>query len=254
MLAPDLEDDESASEYSDESETPELAFHLKGMIRNPAPTKNSFASLGESDDDEADMLQALLELTPNLSLASKKLSQKQRRKARVRFAHVNAIAAKVKSGEIDLPDTDDTNDEFEEVYALVDSGAGVNVCKRTKHFPGAKLREAAHVIKMTTATNEEITSGGEVVVPARTQEGHTVTTVFQDADVDMPILSVAVLSASGPMGSDVRFKKHDGYIEDIATGKRCKFIKRQGVYFIKLLVPKNLVTHEESGFAGLEQP
>ena len=56
------------------------------------------------------------------------------------------------------------------------------------------------------------------------------------------------------MGSDVKFKTHYGYIEDIATGERCKFINRQGVYFIKRLVPKNLVTHEESGFAGLEQP
>ena len=143
---------------------------------------------------------------------------------------------------------------YEEKYALVDSGAGVNVCKWKKHFPGAKLRKTSHVVKMTTATSEEIVSGGEVVVAAKTQEGHNVTTVFQDADVDLPILSVAVLSDSSKLGSDVRFKRNDGYIEDIATGKRCNFIKRQGVYFIKLLVPKDLLEENEQDFGRQAQP
>ena len=44
------------------------------------------------------------------------------------------IARQVKNGEMNLPDLDlDADEDFEYVWALVDSGAGANVARR-KHF------------------------------------------------------------------------------------------------------------------------
>ena len=61
---------------------------------------------------------------------------------------------------------------------------------------------------------------------------------FYDADVEMPILSVAELSQEGEDGSDVRFRKKDGYTENNMTKRRDYFIKRKGVYFTKLYVDR----------------
>ena len=67
----------------------------------------------------------------------------------------------------------------------------------------------------------------------------------------MPILSVAELADEGVEGSEVRFRKKDGYIEDTHTGRRCLFVKKKGVYFVKLYVPKGTAPQKprEPGFA-----
>ena len=70
------------------------------------------------------------------------------------------------------------------------------------------------------------------------QNGTPVTRRFYDADVEMPILSVAELSLEGQQGSDVRFRRKDGYIEDLASGHRELSVKRKGVYFTKMYVPR----------------
>ena len=57
--------------------------------------------------------------------------------------------------------------------------------------------------------------------------------------MDMPILSVAEVSKEGPEGSEVYFRKKNGYVEDLWNGNRMPFIKRQGVYFVQLRIPKD---------------
>ena len=74
-------------------------------------------------------------------------------------------------------------------------------------------------------------------IAAKTQESHCTRTTFVDADVDMPILSVAQISANG---NDFYFNKSGGVITDSKTGVQSKFVKRRGVYFIKLFVDKQL--------------
>ena len=70
-------------------------------------------------------------------------------------------------------------------------------------------------------------------------EGNTLHQTFEDADVDMPIMSVTELALNGALGSDVVFRKSDGAIIDLQTSAVSKFVKRRGVYFMKVYTPKN---------------
>ena len=78
-----------------------------------------------------------------------------------------------------------------------------------------------------------------------------------EAPVEMPILSVTELSKEGKDGSEVRFRHKDGDIIDNATGKKCHFVKRMGVYFMRLYFPKspgsNDVMARPSGLGRLDR-
>ena len=92
---------------------------------------------------------------------------------------------------------------------------------------------------MATASGEELISRGRFLVEALSSEGNKVSQHFEDADVDMPIMSAGELSTKGELGSNVLFAEHDGHIIDIKTNAASKTDRRRGVYFIKLSVPKN---------------
>ena len=61
----------------------------------------------------------------------------------------------------------------------------------------------------------------------------------------MPILAVTELTKEGELGSEVRFRIKDGVIIDHLTGHRLHFVKRKGVYFMRLYFRKS-----KSGFTG----
>ena len=67
-------------------------------------------------------------------------------------------------------------------------------------------------------------------------------TSFVNASVEMPILSVAEICSGD---ATVRIGKTGGTITDEATNKVSTFVKRLGVYFIKLRVPKKLTKTEK---------
>ena len=78
-------------------------------------------------------------------------------------------------------------------------------------------------------------SEGYFTVKGETTEGHITSTTFVNAPVDMPIISVAEICDGD---SDVNFTKQGGTIVDGSTGKTSRFVKRLGVYFIKLRVSR----------------
>ena len=92
---------------------------------------------------------------------------------------------------------------------------------------------------MATASGEELASRGCFDLDALSAEGNQISQTFEDADVDMPIMSVGELSANGKRGSNVLFGERDGHIIDIKTHATSKLYKRRGVYFMKLFVRKN---------------
>ena len=100
---------------------------------------------------------------------------------------------------------------------------------------------------MATASGEELKSRGCFKLEARSAEGHRIVQTFEDADVDMPIMSVVELSANGELGSDVVFRKSDGAILDVKHETSSKCVKRRGVYFMNLYVPRNRA--DPAGFA-----
>ena len=222
-------------------------------IPKPVTTSNSFMNLSETDDedDESEVVRALSQLTPNITLSSQKQSQKSRRAARAKLniAHLNAIARDVKSGKITLPDVELADDaEYEYIWALVDSGAGANVARRN-HFPHSRKVKAPE-ISLTAANGSDLPNRGAREIVTRDKDGVAVKRIFYDADVEMPILSVAEISQEGSQGSDVRFRRKDGYVENNATGHRSYFVKRRGVYFTKLYVLKSGLDNQDFARPG----
>ena len=148
------------------------------------------------------------------------------------------MAQKIKDGVITLPEIElDGEESYHYVWALVDSGAGANVARRNQ-FPHSDA-VAAPPIALTVANGDTLPNRGARKVTFKNPDGTKRTRIFYEADVDMPILSVGELSREGTNGSEVRFRKRDGYIEDLWSGQQMPFVKRQGVYFVKLCLPKN---------------
>ena len=197
------------------------------------------------------MVKALAAITPNVSRASEHVSQKTRRSnAQTRpmnVAHLNAIARDVKDGKFSLPDMDlSTDSEYMYVWALVDSGAGANVARRSIFSETENV--SAPSITLSTANGESLPHSGAHRVTAYNRDGSKIARTFYDADVEMPILAVSELSKEGQCGSDVRLRQKDGYIRDLHTGNRQHVVKRRGVYFTKMFIRKPRSEDIGSGF------
>ena len=216
-------------------------------LKSPVPisTSNKYAvfSDDDDDDDESEVVKALSALTPNVTTSSVKSKPQSVRRSQLRdrpldFAHVNAIARDVKQGKINLPEVDLESDaEYTCLWALVDSGAGANAARK-RHLPLAEP-VAAPAITLSAANGEVVPNDGAHCVDSMHRDGTKTSRVFYHANVDMPILAVSELTKEGEHGSEIRFRRKDGIMIDNATGRRQHFVKRKGVYFIKLYVRKS---------------
>ena len=110
-----------------------------------------------------------------------------------------------------------------------------------KVFPGLKVKPSKgsqQGMKYVAAGGHEIPNRGEVKVEGVTEQGAKLNLTYQDAAVDMPILSVGELADTD---HKVDFEKHGGEIIHKPTNTITPFIRRAGVYFVKLLVPRSAV-------------
>ena len=210
---------------------------------------NSFADLfidndmDKDDEDENAMVNALNNITSQITIGQK-MSQKDVEKSKpVKPFDQRTIASipiQVRDGKLALPDLDfDSNDKYEAIWALVDAGAARSCAKRREHFQNTYTKLAQSSVKMATANGEELTSRGCFKIEAYSAEGNRITQTFEDADVDMPIMAVTELSENGALGSDIVFRKTDGAMVDVESDKTSRFIRRKGVYFMKIFVPKS---------------
>ena len=159
------------------------------------------------------------------------------------------IADQVKKGEIDLPSLDlECNDDYEAVWALVDSGAGKSVANKSKHFKHVATKNQPSQARMATANGTELRSRGTFKVHAQTVEGQVLCPRFEDADVDMPIVAVNDISQKD---SEVIFRQDDSELVDGETGRRSKFTKRKGVYFMKMFYKKGQCMDDGDGLEEL---
>ena len=90
---------------------------------------------------------------------------------------------------------------------------------------------------MTAANGSKIRDEGQMTVRVKTANGHQVSIPFVNADVQMPILSVAKLAVE----HDTHFRQNDGELVHRATGKSIPFVKKAGVYFMPVAVKKTVV-------------
>ena len=78
---------------------------------------------------------------------------------------------------------------------------------------------------------------GSTITPIRTQEGLQRKVQWKNADVQMPILSTQVIASNQ---AELRYREHDGTIHHLDTGDETQFIAAQGVYFVKLFLPRSI--------------
>ena len=125
------------------------------------------------------------------------------------ITRILAVAKKVRSGELSIPDLKmESNDEYEALWALVDTRAGVN-CASRNQFPNAVPVSAPEFRSTHNSWWGEFAE-------QKCHEGR----IFYDAPVDRPIISSAEESRLGKKGSNTRFRRLDAYIEDNATKER----------------------------------
>ena len=224
---------------------PQCAVHARPVCSPCDVThENSFAALfdNEYEDDESQILDALKHISSNITYGPK-VTQKDRKAAKKKILSkktVAHLARLINAGKLDLPDLNlESNDDFEAVWALVDSGAARSCARRKSHFGRTITHLQPSTVKMATANGEELKSRGCFQLDALSAEGNKVSQTFEDADVDMPIMAVTELSANGELGSQVVFNEQDGSVVDQQTQATSKFYKRRGVYFMKLYVLKD---------------
>ena len=235
-----LDEGDTSSEFSETSDLPVWCLSqcaVTATVEHPNP----FAPIAEDDedDDEEKVVQALKHISSKIAVGPK-MSQKQKRSLSTPILdkkNIAHLAKLVRTGEMGLPDLNlDSNTDYEEAWALVDSGAAKSCAKRKGHFLNTETHLRPSNVRMATASGEELPSRGCFDLHALTAEGNQLSQTFEDADVDMPIMSVGEISTNGELGTNVLFGERDGYIVDIKTGATSKFYRRRGVYFIKIYV------------------
>ena len=244
-----LFDDEEGSEWS-ETERTHMQFGLLPTTSPDFTHHNVFSALksDDGDDGEAEELRvamACAQLTRNVRVGLK-VPQSQRRPVRPKpLGHqkIREICAAMKCGHPNFNDIDQevtTDDDLVAVWALVDSGSGVHIASHGTHFPGARLQKGdRHGAKYTAANGSEMEDEGAMTITALTEEGAQASIVFQsNSQVGMPILSVAKLG----LQHDAFFRETDGELVHRASGQRTKFVKRAGVYFLRLMVKKSVAS------------
>ena len=241
---------ETGSEFSETEPSPLWWFPQCAVQARPicipcdVTHGNSFAALFDNDEDEDDeskILDALKHISSNITYGPK-VTQKNRKTAKKNLSKstIAQLARLVKSGKLNLPDLDlESNEDFEAVWALVDSGAARSCARRDSHFGRTVTHLQPSNVKMATANGEELKSRGCFRLDALSAEGNRISQTFEDADVDMPIMAVTELSANGDIGSQVVFNEQDGQVVDQRTQATSKFYKRRGVYFMKLYILKD---------------
>ena len=129
-----------------------------------------------------------------------------------------------------------TNAEFEYVWASVDSGSFVNIASHDKPAPHAKLRPSElhrQGARCAAANGSEIPMEEEILVKYLTDHGDKAEITFHNGDVHLPIISVARLSDH----HGTLFHESGGALTHRKSKKQTHFVKKDGVYFMRLKVP-----------------
>ena len=212
---------------------------LKTLPMPIAPLNNCFDALADEveQDDEDEVMIALQQLTSNIRVGPKVPQKQQKKLVNLSKKEIASIAKQVSDGTIDLPSLDlESNKDYEAIWALIDSGAGKSCANKSKHFPSVKTRNSPSTARMATANGHELKSRGTFTVEGKTSEGQDVTPMFEDADVDMPIIAVSDLSREN---TEIVFRQKDSELVDVPTGRKSRFAKQRGVYFMKMYYKKN---------------
>ena len=92
----------------------------------------------------------------------------------------------------------ESNEEWEALWALLDSCSSVDVVDMDKVFPGAQVKKPKGKPQQFAAANRSnVENMCTATIPARTMEGGDRTTEWNNAMVEMPILSTKPRAEGG---------------------------------------------------------
>ena len=134
-----------------------------------------------------------------------------------------------------------------EKYCVMDSGAECNAADAKKAFGAYHVQHVKHKQQCVLANGTEITSNGICNVAALV-EGEEPLILFEDLPVECPIISVRKVAKTE---NNANFKDGGGYIMNIATKKKLRFIEKSAIYLIEIQVvsPTDIEEHQGSGFS-----
>ena len=98
----------------------------------------------------------------------------------------------------------------------------------------ARVRDG---IAYVSASGKDIPNEGQKVIPARTEDKTSCIFTVQMAKVTRPILAA---SRTCQQGNEVEFSQDGkgGVIRHVSSRKEIPFIKKNGVYVLRLWIPK----------------
>ena len=178
-------------------------------------------------EDEAELDAALAE---NSLLAARLPGETDRQK-------LMAMMAKAPSPDILQPG---------EVFAMIDSGSGVDGAALETLLPGVEVAKAERPIICTTANGQEMVA--DKVAKLRVAlDGEECVIPFSDLPLEMPIISVR--QHVGSRKHSCRIRNGGGYFRNTQTKVKSRFIEREGVYFMRMKVISQVKDDGQQPFA-----
>ena len=228
-----------------------LAYAL--ALTQPAPTRNSFQALTDDDDTEDASPIAALNNWAHQVKRSSKMSQRGLPKRKIPMNVV--VTDEDELDEIlknykclsDVLDAGSTPEKLAaadrkvpsshtlqpgEVWAMVDSGSGIDGFNASEVAPDVPVTESADRTICITANGEEMVADKEVQCSVEL-DGQVIDIPFKDLPLTMPILS---MRRHIHRGHSCRIKHGGGYFRNLISRKKTRFIEKDGVYFIKMKI------------------
>ena len=114
-------------------------------------------------------------------------------------------------------------------------------------FPGAKVHPPPKDHQgFEVADGKRLRHEGYVYTDVRTVEGKSGTVRWKNGKVAMPILSTHEIARNK---CRLEYDENDGVIRNKDTGDTTKFVQAAGVYFVQLLVPRDIAKKPFQPFA-----
>ena len=124
----------------------------------------------------------------------------------------------------------------------------MNIVDAEKFFPGAKVTPPPPGHKgWAGAEGSRIPHKGFVTTEVKTREQQHRTINWKNGNVDLPILSTHELARNG---NRLEYDEDDGVIRNKKTNETTGFMSSAGVYWLPLLVKKDLTRKQGFGRPG----
>ena len=119
-----------------------------------------------------------------------------------------------------------------EVWAMVDSGSGIDGFCASEIAPDVPLTESVERTTCITANGEEMVADKEALCSVEL-DGQLVDIPFKDLPLTMPILS---MRRHIHRGHSCRISHGGGYFRNLISRRKTRFVEKDGVYFVKMRI------------------